>query len=404
MVPVDTHSAALRGPVPGDASEGPLAALAARSFRALTGQPARASSPEPRPAPAREEMLVFSLRGMRFALPAAQVVEVMTVSGERWQRLVTMSAAGTLGASGLPLIRLSTRMGLVAPPSVQGGLVLFGTAGKVRATVLIDDLPARQRVAVEAMPASWRDRFSPCDDMIGGIALLPDGTQAAILDLPIGVAAPRTEATVTEARDTAHLLVRAGRAQPEAVRIAALRGATLLDEMPGVALFPSLRRGPRVLLHLGGDEAVAVDEVIGLAPRGRIERAGGLRFLTTDSARYRLLEPAEAAPASAPLRVLVTAPEGPARAGVRELARAMGHEVSLADDPRAARLGGGRFDIILIDLDAYADIRDAGVEATDAARRIGLAAGGTALPHGFHRVVPAGDEVALILALLQRAG
>ncbi|MDF2618414.1 MAG: CheW domain protein [Xanthobacteraceae bacterium] len=403
MVPVDTHSAALRGPVPGDASEGPLAALAARSFRALTAQPARTSSPEPRPAPAREEMLVFSLRGMRFALPAAQVVEVMTVSGERWQRLVTMSAAGTLGASGLPLIRLSTRMGLVAPPSVQGGLVLFGTAGKVRATVLIDDLPARQRVAVEAMPASWRDRFSPCDDMIGGIALLPDGTQAAILDLPIGVAAPRMEATVTEARDTAHLLVRAGRAQPEAVRIAALRGATLLDEMPGVALFPSLRRGPRVLLHLG-DEAVAVDEVIGLAPRGRIERAGGLRFLATDSARYRLLEPAEAAPASAPLRVLVTAPEGPARAGVRELARAMGHEVSLADDPRAARLAGGRFDVILIDLDAYADIRDAGVEATDAARRIGLAAGGAALPHGFHRVVPAGDEVALILALLQRAG
>ncbi len=404
MVPVDTHSAALRGPVPGDASEGPLAALAARSFRALTAQPARASSPEPRPAPAREEMLVFSLRGMRFALPAAQVVEVMTVSGERWQRLVTMSAAGTLGASGLPLIRLSTRMGLVAPPSVQGGLVLFGTAGKVRATVLIDDLPARQRVAVEAMPASWRDRFSPCDDMIGGIALLPDGTQAAILDLPIGVAAPRTEATVTEARDTAHLLVRAGRAQPEAVRIAALRGATLLDEMPGVALFPSLRRGPRVLLHLGDDEAVAVDEVIGLAPRGRIERAGGLRFLATDSARYRLLEPAEAAPASAPLRILVTAPEGPARAGVRELARAMGHEVSLADDPRAARLAGGRFDVILIDLDAYADIRDAGVEATDAARRIGLAAGGAALPHGFQRVVPAGDEVALILALLQRAG
>ncbi|ADH89886.1 CheW domain protein [Ancylobacter novellus DSM 506] len=403
MVPVDTHSAALRGPVPGDvAGEGPLAALAARSFRALTAQPARASSAEPRPAPVREEMLVFSLRGMRFALPAAQVVEVMTVAGERWQRLVAMSAAGTLGASGLPLIRLSARMGLAVPPSVQGGLVLFGSNGKVRATVLIDDLPARQRAAVEAMPSSWRDRFSPCDDMIGGIAVLPDGAQAAILDLSIGVATPRMEATAAEAHDTAHLLVRAGRAQPEAVRIAALRGATLLDEMPGVALFPSLRRGARVLLHLGEDEAVAVDEVIGLAPRGRIERVGGLRFLATDAGRYRLLEPADAAPASAPLRVLVTAPEGAARAGMRELVRAMGHDVSLADDPRAARLAGGRFDVILVDLDAYADIRDAGVEATDAARRIGFAKDGVAVPQGFHRVVSASDEVALILALLQR--
>lgn len=414
MFPVDSISAAPRGPVSSEA------ALIAASLRAPVVRPEPAgpesARPEslrrepPRPATERVEVLVFSILGMRFALPAANVIEVMTVSGERWERLLAMSAAGTLGSSGLPLIRLSVRMGLAPARPVQGGLVLFGTASKVRAAVLIDEVPVRLRAAVENMPASWRDRFSPCEDMIDGIALLPDGTQAAMVDLPIGVVAPRTRLAAAPEHDTAHLLVRAGRAQLEAVRVATLHGVTALDETPAgaassVSLFPSGRRHRRMLLAFGGEgDVIAVDEVVGLAPQGRIERVGSMRFLATPTGRYRLLEPGGTQPArGAAMRVLVTAPDSAARSGLRDLVRSMGHEVSLADDPRAARLAGGRFEVILFDLDAYADVRAEGIEASDGARRIGLA-GGTvaATPRGFASVVPMNDPVALVLALLRR--
>ncbi|TSJ62652.1 chemotaxis protein CheW [Starkeya sp. 3C] len=407
MFPVDSLTAAPRGSVPNDA------AFAAKPFRASGALRAEMLRSEPpRPAPARVDVLVFSFHGMRFALPAAHIVDVMTVSGARWERLVAMSATGTLGASGLPLIRLAARMGFAADATnrpVQGGLVLFGTAGKVRATVLIDDVPTRVSAGVETMPASWRSRFSPCEDMIDGVALLPDGAQAAMIDLPLGVNAPRAAVAGAPERDTAHLLVRAGRAQLEAVRIAAVRDLRPLDEVPGLAVLPSaaLPRGrQRMLLEFGGQgDVVAVDEVVGLAPQGRIERVGSLRFLATPTGRYRLLEPGGTQPARAVTkRVLVTAPEDAGRSVLRDLVRSMGHEVSLADDPRAARLAGGRFDVILFDLDAYEDVRAGGVEATDGAQRIGLAAGALpAAPRGFARVVPAGDAVALALALLRRA-
>lgn len=404
MFPVDSLSAIpfpgpARGPVPADASR-------VAAFRA----PEAPRPEEVRPAPARVEVLTFRVHGMRFALPATNVLEVMTVAGDRWQKLLAMAPAGTLGSSGLPLIRVSTRMGLVPAPSAEGGLVLFGNGGKVRAAVLIDEVPGRARAAVESMPASWRDRFSPCEDMISGIALTADGLQAALLDLPLGIAAPRQRAAALPEHDTAHLLVRAGRAQLEAVRVATLRGATPLDEVPGIAVLPGSaapfgRRGRRMMLEFGGEgDAIAVDEVVAVAPAGRIERVGSLRFLATATGRYRLLEPGGTQPERAlPMRVLVTAPQSAARAALRDLVRSMGHDVSLADDPRAARLAGGRFDAILFDLDAYADVREQGIAAQDDARRIGLS--GQPLPQsprGFASVVPANDPVALVLALLRR--
>ncbi|MFT0860305.1 chemotaxis protein CheW [Ancylobacter sp. G4_0304] len=349
----------------------------------------------PREVP-ETDLLVFALRGMRFALPAARIVDTLPVTGERWGKLLNMAAAGTLGSSGLPLIRLSARLGF--PPETapeRGALVLFGTGGRVRATVLVDDAPVRMRARVAPMPAAWRAHFQPCAELIEGVALLPDGTQAAMLDLAIGVDAPRARVMPRAGRDSAHLLVRAGRRELEAVRVAALRGLQRIDD-GGAA-------GGRALLLLGGEgEAVAVDEVIGLAPQGRVERIAGVRYLVASNGRYRLLEPGETSPDTlAVLRVLVTAPPGAARDTLRDLVRAMGHDVSLADDPRAARLAGGRFDVVLFDLDTYADVREAGIAVSDGARRIGLSAQrGMPVPAGFERVVTAGDAVALIAALI----
>ena len=350
-----------------------------------------ASKPRSANDAARVDVLVFAFHGMRFALPAARVVEVMPVTQERWDRLAKMAGTGTLGTSGLPLIRLASRLGFTdLERPEQGTLVLFGSEGKVRATVLIDDVPVAMRVEVETMPAAWREQFEPSADMIDGVALLPDGEQAAMLDLPMGVGSARPRAASRCERDSAHLLVRAGRSELEAVRVAALRGM-------------SASAGGRTLLMLGGEgDALAVDEVVGLAPEGRVERIGGVRFLATPTGRYRLLEPGETMPAAAGAsRVLVSAPASPARDRMRELVRSMGHDVSLADDPRAALLAGGRFDIILFDLDAYRDTPANGF--ADGARRIGFAGGQLpAIPQGFEAIVPAGDAVALIAALLQR--
>lgn len=404
MFPVDSLPAAPRGPVSREA------ARIAASLRA----------PSPRPEPARAEpsriertraaaprvdILAFALGKLRLAFSAAQVMDSMTVSGARWARLLAMADTGTLAASGLPLIELAARMGLASPRGTTGTLLLIGSGGKVRAAVLVEGELQRQEAVVEALPPSWRERFGPGAHMLDGVALLADGARVAMVDLPLGVAMKRPAAPAPEA-DTAHLLVRAGRTQMEAVRVASLQSVTALEKVPGIALLPTPGRpARRMLLAFGGEgEAVVVDEIVGLAPQGRIERVGGLRFLATATGRYRLLEPAGTqAPRPAPLRVLVTAPEGEARTALRGLVRAMGHEVRLADDPRAARLMGGRFDIILFDLDAYGDVREAGIAASDPGRRIGLAAGALPAPPGFEAVVKAGDEVALVLALLAPA-
>ena len=356
-----------------------------------------AGKPRPSNEGARVDVLAFSFHGMRFALPAARVVEVMPVTHERWDRLAKMAGTGTLGTSGLPLIRLASRLGftdLTRPE--RGSLILFGSNGKVRATVLIDDVPVAMRAEVETMPAVWCDQFEPSAEMIDGVALLPDGEQALLLDLAMGVGTARPRAASRDAHDSAHLLVRAGRSELEAVRVAALRGMSAIDDVGA-----STPR--RMLLLLGGEgDALAVDEVVGLAPEGRVERIGGVRFLATPTGRYRLLEPGETMPsATGPCRVLVSAPAGPARDRMRELVRSMGHDVSLADDPRAALLAGGPFDIILFDLDAYRDTPANGF--ADSARRIGFASSDLpAIPAGFEATVPVGDPVALIAALLQR--
>ncbi|MPT21649.1 MAG: response regulator, partial [Starkeya sp.] len=115
------------------------------------------------------------------------------------------------------------------------------------------------------------------------------------------------------------------------------------------------------------------------------------------------LEPSSTqAPRPTASRVLVTAPAGTARTALRALMRSLGHEVSLAEDPRAARLMGDRFDVILFDLDAYGEAYEAGL-AAGPGRRIGLSTAAIAAPPGFEAVVPAGDAVALVLALLQSA-
>lgn len=407
MSPVDSLPAAPRGPVSREAAR-IAAGLRASSLRP---EPARfeTSSPErPRATPAPLEVLAFSLGGLRFALPVAHVIETMSLAGSRWERVVTMAEAGTLGSSGLPLIRLSARLGLSSgtgggAASGRGVLALLGAAGKVRAAVLIEGEPARQPATVENMPRGWRERFGPCADAIEGVALLADGARAAMIHVPLGVATPAAAPAAGLEPDTAHLLVRAGRAQMEAVRIATLRSVAALDSIPGIAVLPTPGRSRnRMLLAFGGEgEVIAVDEIVGLAPKGRVERAGGMRFLATPAGRYRLLEPAGTQPErAARRRVLVTAPEGAARTALRDLVRSMGHEVSLADDPRAARLAGGRFDIILFDLDAYGDVPAQG-GAGDAARRIGFATGTLpATPPGFRAVVGADDPVALVLALL----
>ncbi len=71
----------------------------------------------------------------------------------------------------------------------------------------------------------------------------------------------------------------------------------------------------------------------------------GARYLATCtgvSACWSRARPCR--PRRATGRVLVAAPQGPAREQLRDLVHAMGHDVSLADDRAAAELAGGRFD------------------------------------------------------------
>jgi len=339
-----------------------------------------------RAEPRRKPVLSFTLGRMRFALAADNVVSVMKLEGERWQRMLRLARTGTLGASGLPLIRLATRLRCEDDTvPACGTLVLYGREGRARATLLVDADARREEAEIAAVPAAWRDRPAVGEDRIEGLARLADGRQAALLDITVGVVRERAAEEAAPARDSAHLLVRAGRSELEAVRVAALRGMSPIDE-----------RG-RTLLLLGGDEeAVVVDEIVGLAPKGRVERAGGGRVLVAGERRYRLLEPGASIPTPASaVRVLLTAPEGEARARLRDLVRSLGHDVSLADDPRAAELAGKRFDVILFDLDAY------GARAPGGTNCIGFSAGGTTPgAEGFCAIVPAGDALALVTALL----
>ncbi|HEY9215803.1 MAG TPA: chemotaxis protein CheW, partial [Ancylobacter sp.] len=219
----------------------PILAAINGAARSPVGKDARTANDA-----ARVDVLVFSFHGMRFALPAARVVEVMPVTHERWDRLAKMAGTGTLGTSGLPLIRLAARLGFTdLKRPEQGSLILFGSEGKVRATVLIDDVPVAMRAEVETMPVAWREQFEPSVDMIDGVALLSDGEQALMLDMPMGVGNARPRAASRLERDSAHLLVRAGRTELEAVRVAALRGMSAIDDIG--ASSPR-----RMLLLLGG--------------------------------------------------------------------------------------------------------------------------------------------------------
>ncbi|MBS7545588.1 chemotaxis protein CheW [Ancylobacter oerskovii] len=336
------------------------------------------------PSPARVEttvgVLVFRLGGMRFALPSARVVNVMPLGRERFEQLARMAGKGTLGASGLPLIRLSTRLGLAETQApARGALVLFGTEGKVRATALIDDEPVEARAEIQLMPDDWRSRFAPCAEMIGGVARLGDGRQAAMLDMTIGVFGRKAAPAAPEA----HLVVRRPGHAPEAVSVACLKAIRCPGEIAGRSY----------LLRLGREGTpVPVEAILGLAPEGRVESAGLKRRLIADGQSYPLLEPGRTAADRAVARVLLVMRDGPARTQMQTLVRALGHHVSLADHPRALELAAGRFDVVIYDVDAY------GVPA-GAAPSAALCLALTGRPgrlEGFAGHLPPGDTARLI--------
>ncbi|MCK0196551.1 chemotaxis protein CheW [Ancylobacter sp. 6x-1] len=259
----------------------------------------------------RTEVLVFALDGMRFALPYENVVELLPVDGERWHSLAVMAEAGTLKGTGLALLRLSARLGLVRPGQARreapraGALLLIGQGGRVRGTVLLDAEPILETAEVLPIPAAVATAHMPAGEMIAGMAVLPGGTRAILLDLPIGIAATRTR-------------------------------------------------------------------------------------------------PAEK------LRALVVAPSGEACERQGLALRELGYEVSLADDPRAPTLSGRRYDIVLVDLDAYGAALDRlcgasrDIAPADRPRLIGIARrAGAVVPPGFDAVLVAGDTRGLVRALLR---
>jgi hypothetical protein len=246
------------------------------------------------------DVLVFALDGMRFALPAAGVVEQLAVDGERLRRLARLAESGVLGASGLPLLRLSSRLGIAAPDHPRtGALLLVGEAGRVRGTVLLDAEPVAAAAELRAMPATIPEAPARQAALIAGIAVLPAGERAILLHIPTGI----------------------------------LRASA--PEVP--------ERGPRAL---------------------------------------------------------VVAPAGNGRDRLRALLRRLGHEVSLAEDPRAARLSGQHFDTIVLDLDAFAA---EAVEPRDGVRLIASSLSSLPrVPNGFDGAILAGDVASLIAALAQR--
>ncbi|GAB4068213.1 chemotaxis protein CheW [Ancylobacter sonchi] len=308
--------------------------------------PARAIAGAQGPLPAREEatigVLVFRLGGMRFALPSSRVVNVMPLGRARFEQLARMAGKGTLGTSGLPLIRLASRLGLAtATAPERGALVLFGTEGKVRATALIDDEPMQARAEIQLMSDDWRSRFSSsCAELIGGVARLADGRQAAILDMTIGVFGRKAAPAAPEA----HLLVRRPGHAPEAVSLSALQAIRCPGEIAGRSY----------LLRLGREGTpVPVEAVLGLAPEGRVDVAGLKQRLVADGQSYPVLEPGRSAVERPVARVLLVMNDTPARAQMQALVRALGHHVSLADHARALELTAGRFDVAIYDVGAY---------------------------------------------------
>lgn len=353
-----------------------------------TLRPAHPAVPLRAPAPAG--VLVFRLDGLRFALPAARVVEVMPLARERFRNIARMARAGTLGASGLPLVRLSTRLGLTEREAPEhGALVLFGEGGKVRLTALLEEEPVRTRADISPMPADWLARFEPCSELIGGLARLSDGRQAALIDMAPGIG-ERPAAAVPVTAEAGYLLVRRGGHAPEAVRLSALQAIRRPGEIAGRCFF----------LRFGADSVpLPVEAILDILGEGRIERGEGGRELVTAAGRYRLNDTGERpAPLRTRRRVLIAAPDSPARERLRRLARALGHSVSLADHPRALDLADGRFDVVLFDTDAY------GLPAPDSARsaatvRVALGSG-PAVPAGFERHIAPDDLAGLLAAAL----
>ncbi len=190
------------------------------------------------------EVLVFALDGMRFALPAAGVVEQLVVDGDRLRRLARLAETGVLGASGLPLLRLSSRLGIGAPAQLHAGsLLLVGEAGRVRGTVLLDAEPVTTFAELRAMPATVPDAPARQAALVAGIAVLPAGERAILLQIPTGIlreSAPE----VSEPAPRALIVAPAGaRARPPAHAAAPPRPRSLAHgrSARGAALRAALR-------------------------------------------------------------------------------------------------------------------------------------------------------------------
>lgn len=249
------------------------------------------------------DVLVFVLDGMRFALPADLVAERMSVSGERWRRLQRMAETGVLGASGLPLLRLATRLGIAVPASCPSGvLLLVGEGGRVRGTVLVDAEAVRMQAELHPMPESVPETPARQAALVAGIADLSNGERAILLQVPTGI-----------------------------------------------------DRAPRPM------------------------------------------------PVAAPPRALLVAPAGTVRNRVAAVLRGLGHEVSLAEDPRAARLTGRQFGAVLYDLDTFSPSE---AQARSGALLLGVSKLRLRAPRGFDALLRPADagELAAALSAVLAAG
>ncbi len=200
-------------------------------------------------------------------------------------------------------------------------------------------------------------------------------------------------------------LARAGQARREPPRAGALllvgqggrvRGTVLLDAEP---ILESAEIVP-LPANLSGAALPAVEMIAGMAVL-----AGGTRAILLH------LPIGIAAPRSKPaerLRALVVAPAGEAceRQGIA--LRELGYDVSLADDPRAPALSGRRYDIVIVDLDAYGAALDRlfgstrGAAPADRPRLLGIARRpGAVVPPGFDAVLVAGDMRGLVRVLMR---
>ncbi|HSI39725.1 MAG TPA: chemotaxis protein CheW [Xanthobacteraceae bacterium] len=241
------------------------------------------------------------------------------------------------------------------PPSREPGAgtpVLLFTLGGRRFAL-------RRSAVLEILPvtiAEWRR-----------LAHMAEGGTLADTGLPLMRLAARLGiGTAAEPRRAALLVL--GEA-PEGGRP---RGLVLIEDQPVCTEAAAVRPGPA-----GTDVAVLVDGEAVMLPDLHL----GLRAS------------APAAPAPTPARALVVMAQGAARERLGALLRRRGFAPSLAEHARAAELAGSRFDLVLVDIDAFG-----GTPGT--APTIGFSRRPQRpAPAGFAAVLDPDDDAGLLAAL-----